>query len=126
MSSRRCTKVSTESNTDVSTGQLASSIRMTDGRFVIHDVKGERSVKSVWDEDKGNPLKNIFFYETHYVRDKDGRVLVNRKIVYHSTDIKKETNRAVSTATKDVVVYIYGPRGIDGFIRNGEYCDVIG
>ena len=63
------------------TSQRPSSIRMTDGRLVTfaYDVKGERSVKSLWVPDDSDPNKMILVQETRYVRDEDGRALTDRK-----------------------------------------------
>ncbi len=74
------------------TSQRTSSIRMTDGRLVTfaYDVKGERSVKSLWVPDDADSTKMILVQETRYVRDEDGRVLADRKIVYHSTEVNKK------------------------------------
>ena len=110
------------------TSQRPSSIRMTDGRLVTfaYDVKGERSVKSLWVPDDADPTKMILVQQTCYVRDEDGRVLADQKIVYHSTDInKKFLIRPSLPPMKTWSFYIYGAHGLVGFVRNGDYYNVI-
>ncbi|EFX59878.1 hypothetical protein DAPPUDRAFT_346670, partial [Daphnia pulex] len=55
--------------------------------------------------------------DTLYVRDEEGRVLYDRRIAY-SPEFKSIPVSIVSTS------YIYGPRGLAGFIRNGAFHSV--
>ena len=102
--------------------------RLFYGRIVTfaYDVKGKRSIKFLWVQDVSEPTKMIFVQETHYVRDEDGRVLADRKIAYHSTDINRNfLIRPSLPPMKTWSFYIYGPRGLVDFVTNGDYYNVI-
>ena len=68
---------------------------MTDGRLVTfaYDVKGERSVKSLWVPDDSDPNKMILVQETRYVRDEDGRALTDRKTT-------RRTSKKISSSAR--------------------------
>ena len=88
-----------------------SSIHLTDGSKIqfAYDAQGERILKRVFTKD-GQLVKEI-----QYVRDEDGRVLFDRRSTFSPEDFP-----LIIVAT----VYIYGPRGLVGFIRNGAFHSV--
>ncbi|KAG4067978.1 hypothetical protein HA402_010664 [Bradysia odoriphaga] len=75
-----------------------------------YDAKGGRAMKIVTDT-TGRTTKELL-----YVRDEFGRALVEHQLTYFDAD-----------APPDVLVtaYIYGPRGLLGFIRKDEFYSVI-
>ncbi|CQD10842.1 Cell wall-associated polypeptide CWBP200 [Wolbachia endosymbiont wPip_Mol of Culex molestus] len=90
----------------------ATKIRLTDGRALIfyYDAQGERILKRVTNS-QGETTKEI-----HYIRDEFGRALVERQITYISQDLPPDIL---------ITAYIYGPRGLLGFIRRDEFYSVI-
>ncbi|BBB14767.1 Rhs family protein [Candidatus Rickettsiella viridis] len=93
------------------TSQRTRRILLADGRSLkfSYDAKGERVLKRVASAD-GKVSKEIY-----YIRDEEGRVLVDYQVTYE----KQEPSEAIIT------VYLYGPRGLLGFIRNNAYYSVI-
>lgn len=86
---------------------------LNDGRRIVikYDAQGERLLKRVFGE------KNKLLSETKYMRDENGRVLMDKVTEFgeQSGEITKETE----------TTYLYGPRGyILGFIRNGKFYNV--
>lgn len=94
------------------TTQRTKKITMTDGRVLkfYYDVLGERILKQVFN------ASGELTTSTKYVRDEAGRVLFDKKTVY-----KPKPQPAQILTTK----YIYGPRGLIGFIRNEEFFSVM-
>ncbi|WP_264377380.1 RHS repeat domain-containing protein [Wolbachia endosymbiont (group B) of Leptidea sinapis] len=90
----------------------ATKIKLTDGRALefYYDGGGERVLKRVFDN-KGQLTKEI-----RYVRDEFGRALVEREVTYIAGGLRPDVS---------VTAYIYGPRGLFGFIRNNEFYSVI-
>ncbi|KAH1019071.1 hypothetical protein HUJ05_006735, partial [Dendroctonus ponderosae] len=89
--------------------QRSTHIQLTDGRTLrfYYDAQGERILKRVFNaEGKINQ-------ETHYLRDEQGRVLVDRQTKY-----LPQTTQEIVTA------YLYGPRGLLGFFRNNSFYGV--
>lgn len=88
----------------------AMNIRLVDGRTVTfyYDASGERVLKRV--SDSGGQITK----EVHYVRDENGRVLVERESILIGSH-------------PDVVVtaYVYGPRGLLGFVRRAQFYSVV-
>ncbi|WP_406832882.1 MULTISPECIES: RHS repeat-associated core domain-containing protein [unclassified Wolbachia] len=95
-----------------SVSNRATKIRLTDGKALIfyYDAQGERILKRVTNS-KGQTTKEI-----HYIRDEFGRALVERQITYISQDLPPDIL---------ITAYIYGPRGLLGFIRRDEFYSVI-
>lgn len=93
------------------TTQRTKKITMTDGREIkfFYDVIGERILKQVF-----SPFGDLQT-SIKYVRDEKGNVLYDKKTIYHP---KPKPNQSIITK------YIYGPRGIIGFIRNEEFLSV--
>lgn len=89
--------------------QRTTRIKMIDGRTLrfFYDAKGERVFKQVYD-----PEENII-HETRYLRDEQGRVLFDQRASYLNNKDEK-----IATA------YIYGPRGLLGFMRNNKFYSV--
>ncbi|CAF1011951.1 unnamed protein product [Didymodactylos carnosus] len=85
-------------------------IKLQDGRQVSYDydVQGERVRKHVINR-KGEKLMEVL-----YLRDGEGRSLVEKVIDF--TD---------SQHSEQYTGYIYGPKGLIGFIRNDEFYSVI-
>ncbi|CAF0726771.1 unnamed protein product [Adineta steineri] len=85
-------------------------IKLQDGRQVSYDydVQGERVRKHIVNS-KGEKLKEIL-----YLRDEEGRSLV-----------EKEMNFTNAGHHEQCTGYIYGPKGLIGFIRNDEFYSVI-
>ncbi|WP_353278958.1 RHS repeat-associated core domain-containing protein [Wolbachia endosymbiont (group B) of Longitarsus flavicornis] len=90
----------------------ATKIQLTDGKTLTfyYNAQGERVLKRVADS-QGQTTKEI-----HYIRDEFGRVLVERQITYIFQDLPPDIL---------VTAYIYGPRGLLGFIRRDEFYSVI-
>ncbi|WP_264375519.1 RHS repeat-associated core domain-containing protein [Wolbachia endosymbiont (group B) of Sphaerophoria taeniata] len=90
----------------------ATKIKLTDGRTLefYYDARGERVLKRVYDK-AGETTKEI-----HYIRDEFGRALVEREVTYIAGGLRPDVS---------VTAYIYGPRGLFGFIRNNEFYNVI-
>uniref|UniRef100_A0A3B0JH63 tRNA nuclease WapA n=1 Tax=Wolbachia endosymbiont of Aleurodicus dispersus TaxID=1288877 RepID=A0A3B0JH63_9RICK len=90
----------------------ATKIKLTDGRTLefYYDARGERVLKRVSDK-AGETTKEIY-----YIRDEFGRALVEREITYIAGGLRPDVS---------VTAYIYGPRGLFGFIRNNEFYSVI-
>ncbi|KAK4029996.1 hypothetical protein OUZ56_022954 [Daphnia magna] len=91
-----------------------TAIHLTDGRIVrfAYDGHGERTLKQVLAKD------GQMIAEVHYLRDEDGRVLFDQRTTYSPVmallpELRDAESMAVTTA------YIYGPRGLVGFLRNG-------
>ncbi|XP_046646365.1 uncharacterized protein LOC124336627 [Daphnia pulicaria] len=97
-----------------------TAIHLTDGRTVrfAYDAHGERILKRVMAKD------GHLIHEAHYARDTEGKVLFDRRTTYSSTsssllpELKDAAAVVVSTS------YIYGPRGLLGFVRNGAFHSV--
>ncbi|KAI9559907.1 hypothetical protein GHT06_013914 [Daphnia sinensis] len=96
-----------------------TAIHLTDGRIVrfAYDGRGERILKQVLAKD------GQMITEVHYLRDEDGRVLFDQRTTYSSVmallpELRDAESMAVTTA------YIYGPRGLVGFLRNGIFHSV--
>ncbi|CAM4795199.1 unnamed protein product [Rotaria magnacalcarata] len=85
-------------------------IKLQDGRQISYDydVQGERVRKHVING-KGEKLKEVL-----YLRDGEGRSLVEK--VIDLTDSKRY---------EQYTGYIYGPKGLIGFMRNDEFYSVI-
>jgi RHS repeat-associated protein len=92
--------------------QRTTQIDLLDGRYLrfVYDAAGERILKLVFNE------QHMLLSRTFYVRDEKSRVLADVKTVY-------AYNPTVTTKTE--TLYIYGPRGLVGFIRNDEFYSVI-
>lgn len=90
----------------------ATKIQLTDGRTLTfnYDAQGERVLKRVSDS-TGQTTKEI-----HYVRDESGRTLVEREITYIAGGLRSDVS---------ATAYIYGPRGLIGFIREHSFYSVI-
>ncbi|XP_046403921.1 uncharacterized protein LOC124169376 [Ischnura elegans] len=89
--------------------QRVTSIKITDGRALrfYYDAQGERVLKRVFD------ATGKISHETHYLRDEQGKVLVDRQTTY------------VDGSPQEIVTaYLYGPRGILGFIRNNSFYSI--
>lgn len=93
------------------TSQRTTRIQLVDGRSLkfYYDAQGERVLKRVLSAD-GEVSK-----ETYYIRDERGRVLVDYQVTY----AEQEPSDAIMTT------YLYGPRGLLGFIRDNAYYSVI-
>lgn len=87
-----------------------SIIKLQDGRQVLfdYDVRGERVRKYVMDSN-GEKVKEVL-----YLRDNEGRSLAEK--VNYFTEIGHYEQQTM---------YIYGPKGLIGFIRNDEFYSVI-
>lgn len=85
-------------------------IKLQDGRQVSfdYDIQGERVRKYVINR-QGEKLKEVL-----YIRDDEGRSLVEKVIDF--------TN---SERYEQYTGYIYGPKGLLGFIRNDEFYSII-
>lgn len=83
-------------------------IRLKDGRVLRfkYDAQGERVLKQVFN------AKGELVCDTYYLRDEEGRVLFDMKTNYLPAPSKLTTS------------YIYGPRGLLGFIRNENFYSV--
>ncbi len=90
----------------------ATKIKLIDSRALefYYDARGERVLKRVYDK-AGETIKEI-----HYIRDEFGRALVEREVTYIAGGLRPDVS---------VTAYIYGPRGLFGFIRNNEFYSVI-
>jgi hypothetical protein len=75
-----------------------------------YDSNDERVYKCVLDSND-KKLKEIF-----YLRDHKGRTLVEKEIIYD------EKQNAIN---EYFVAYVYGPRGLIGFIKNNEFYNVL-
>ncbi|XP_057365416.1 uncharacterized protein LOC130686143 [Daphnia carinata] len=96
-----------------------TAIYLTDGRTVrfAYDAHGERTLKQVLAKD-GQVMT-----EVHYLRDEDGRVVFDRRTTHSPVmDLLPELGDAASMAV--TTAYIYGPRGLVGFFRNGIFHSV--
>ncbi|KAF7995835.1 hypothetical protein HCN44_006942 [Aphidius gifuensis] len=89
--------------------QRTTRIQLTDGRILrfYYDAQGERILKRVFNN------KGKISHEIYYLRDEQGNVLVDKKIEYLA-----KSKHEILTA------YIYGPRGLIGFIRNNNFYSV--
>uniref|UniRef100_A0A905HKW2 OTU domain-containing protein n=1 Tax=Lutzomyia longipalpis TaxID=7200 RepID=A0A905HKW2_LUTLO len=89
--------------------QRTTRIKLTDDRTLrfYYDAHGERVLKRVF-----NPDGSVS-HETHYLRDEKGRVLMDRQTKYLN-----------GSTQKIVTAYLYGPRGLLGFIRNNNFYSV--
>lgn len=94
------------------TSQKPTSIRMTDGRIILfyYDAQGERIMKRVLSS-SGVITKDIY-----YIRDEERRVLLERQITHIPGTNLIETI---------VTMFIHGPRGLIGFIRNDRFHSVL-
>lgn len=90
----------------------ATKMQLADGRSLTfyYDAQGERLLKRVTNN-RGDVTKEIL-----YIRDEFGRVLVERQTSYISQDLPPDL---LTTA------YIYGPKGLVGFLRRDEFYSVI-
>lgn len=90
--------------------QKVSSVLLEDGRTVkyFYNSFGERALKQVFNAN-GELTKEIV-----YIRDDKGNVLMD------SVSVLNNAKKFQSTST----FYIYGPRGLVGFIRNNEFHSV--
>ncbi|EFX70311.1 hypothetical protein DAPPUDRAFT_300516 [Daphnia pulex] len=103
-----------------SASMRTNAIYLKDGRAVrfAYDAHGERIQKRLMAKD------GSLIQETRYVRDTEGKVLFDRRTTYSSTsssllpELKDAASVVVSTS------YIYGPRGLLGFVRNGAFHSV--
>ena len=88
--------------------QRTTCIKLTDGRIVrfYYDAQGERVLKKVLTADGQVSDK------TYYLRDEQGQVLVDLHTKY------------LPVPQQIVTAYLYGPRGILGFIRNDAFYSV--
>ncbi|CAF2187707.1 unnamed protein product [Rotaria magnacalcarata] len=86
------------------------TITLEDGRQIMFDynIQGERVRKSVINR-KGEKTKEIL-----YLRDDRGRSLVEKIIDYTEFECYKQQT-----------AYIYGPKGLIGFIRDDQFYSVI-
>lgn len=93
------------------TSQRTKEITMNDGRKIkfFYDAVGERIMKQVFN------AKGILQRSMKYVRDEVGRVLMDIKTIYMEQS---------SSSQKILTKYIYGPRGLIGFYRNGDFFSV--
>ncbi|WP_375331275.1 RHS repeat-associated core domain-containing protein [Candidatus Tisiphia endosymbiont of Oplodontha viridula] len=93
------------------TSQRTTKIQLTDGRTLrfYYDAQGERVLKQVL------TAKGLLSHETYYLRDEQGRVLVDR----HTNYLPKPLH-----TQQIVTAYLYGPRGLLGFIRNDKFYSV--
>jgi RHS repeat-associated protein len=91
--------------------QRTTRIQLTDGRVLrfYYDAQGERVLKRVVKAD-GQVSK-----ETYYIRDEKGRVLVDYQVTYSSD----------APSDRVITAYLYGPRGLFGFIRNNCFYRVL-
>ncbi|HLP34927.1 MAG TPA: RHS repeat-associated core domain-containing protein, partial [Amoebophilaceae bacterium] len=89
--------------------QRTTRIQLTDNRTLhfYYDAQGERVLKQVFD------AEGTISHETHYLRDEQGKVLMDR-----------QTNYVDGSTQKIVTAYLYGPRGLLGFIRNNNFYSV--
>lgn len=89
-----------------------TKIQLTDGKTLTfyYDAQGERVLKRVINS-QGKTTKEI-----HYIRDEFRRSLTERELSYISQDLPPIVL---------VTAYIYGPRGLLGFIRRDEFYSVI-
>ena len=94
--------------------QRATTIHIQDGRTVrfAYDFQGERILKKVLDTD-GKMTREI-----NYVRDEKGRVLFDRRTSF---------SMAGSLSVKETIetAYVYGPRGLVGFVRKEKFHNII-
>ncbi len=85
---------------------------ITDGSALnfYYDSQGERILKRVTNS-QGQITKEI-----HYFRDEHGRALVEKELTFTSQFLPP-----------DIVItnYLFGPRGLFGFIRNDDFYSVI-
>lgn len=90
----------------------ATKIQLTDGKTLTfyYNAQGERVLKRVANSE-GQTTKEI-----HYIRDEFGRAFVEREVTFIAQDLPPDV-----LAT----TYIYGPRGLLGFIRRDEFYSVI-
>ena len=93
------------------TSQRTKKVSMTDGRVIkfFYDVAGERILKQVLGP-RGQLISS-----TKYTRDEKGKVLMDKKTIFK---VAPEPHQVLVTK------YIYGPRGLIGFVRNGEFLSV--
>lgn len=93
------------------TSQRTTRIQLTDGRTLrfYYDAQGERVLKRVLN------ASGQVSHETYYLRDEQGRVLVDQRISYLPSQ----------PAQKTVTAYLYGPRGLLGFVRNDSFYSVM-
>ncbi|MCT4697243.1 RHS repeat-associated core domain-containing protein [Candidatus Cardinium sp. TP] len=89
--------------------QRTTRIHLTDDRTLhfYYDAQGERVLKRVFD------AEGKISHENHYLRDEKGRVLIDRQTKY----LDGSTQKIITT-------YLYGPRGLLGFIRNNNFYSV--
>jgi YD repeat-containing protein len=87
-------------------------LKNTDGNTLnfYYDSQGERILKRVTNS-QGHVTKEI-----HYIRDELGRALVEKEVTFNSQFLPP-----------DILItnYLYGPRGLFGFIRNDNFYSVI-
>lgn len=90
----------------------ATKMQLVNGSTIKfhYDAKGERVLKKVFDR-TGKTTKEI-----HYTRDEFGRALVERQVTYVRSDLPPDVL---------VTAYIYGPKGLIGFIRRDQFYSVI-
>ena len=93
------------------TSQRTTTITLIDDKMLLfyYDAQGERILKQF-----AKPSGEII-EETQYLRDSKGRVMVDRRIQYPS---HPQPPKITQTA------YIYGTRGLLGFIRNDRFYSV--
>jgi RHS repeat-associated protein len=89
--------------------QRTTFIQLTDGRslWFYYDAQGERILKRVFDSN-GN-----ISHETYYLRDEQGRVLMDWQLKY-----------SFGSTHRITTAYLYGPRGLLGFIRDNNFYSV--
>lgn len=87
-----------------------SKVTMDDGRVIkyTYDAKADRSGKRIFKNDK-------LIKEHVYIRDDNGRSMVEREISY----------LANSKPVVTVTAYVYGVKGLIGYFRNNQYHNVI-
>lgn len=90
----------------------ASKIQLVNGKTIAfyYDARGERVAKKVFDS-TGQTTKEI-----HYTRDELGRALVERQLTYIRPDSQPDVL---------ITAYIYGPSGLIGVIRRGQFYGVL-
>lgn len=89
--------------------QRVTDVQMTDGRTIKfhYNGQGERILKQVF------TVKGEIEKETFYIRDGQGNVLMDKVTTF-------KDNSSVEVTTH----YIYGPRGLIGFLRNDTFHSV--
>lgn len=90
----------------------ATNMRLVSGKTITfyYDAQGERILKRVTNA-QGKIIK-----ETHYIRDEHGRSMVERELTYIQQNLPPDVL---------ITSYIYGPKGLIGFMRRDEFYSVV-